>query len=104
MNAKNAVIEMKNDLVAAGYILNVIEETENKITYAVTSNTTQWFETNEMFYLAAYKSDTTNRWNKYLSYTAYGFGVDTTKESNLTYKDMEFQIYMSIKYRAKVSA
>jgi hypothetical protein len=104
MNAKDAVIEMKNDLAAVGYTVNVVEETENKIAYAITSNTTQWFETNEMFFLAAYKSDVTNRWNKYFSYTAYGFGVDTSKESNLTYKDMQFQIHMSIKYRAKVGA
>jgi hypothetical protein len=94
MNAKDAVIEMKNDLAAVGYTVNVVEETD----------TTQWFETNEMFFLAAYKSDVTNRWNKYFSYTAYGFGVDTSKESNLTYKDMQFQIHMSIKYRAKVGA
>jgi hypothetical protein len=91
MNAKDSVIWMKNRLAEAGFIVQVLEETDNKVTYSISNNTDNVWETKQSFYLSAKKYDFTNRWNKYFSYSRDSIS-DHVYRNNLTYNEMNHLI------------
>ena len=87
MNAKDSVVRMKNRLAEAGFVVEVIEETDKQIRYSISNGTDNVWATKETFYLSARKFDLTNRWNKHLSYSRTSIG-DHDYRSNITYSDM----------------
>jgi hypothetical protein len=106
MNAKKQIEYMKNDLIKAGFVMEIVEESEKATTYFFTQNETQWFETRKTFFISATKSDYSNSWRKYLAFTKSGFGINSVDKSNITYSEMwlQIQIVMNDAQFAKVGA
>jgi len=92
MNAKKQIEFMKNDLIKAGFVMQIVEESEKATTYFFSQNDTEWFETRKTFFISASKSDYSNNWRKFLSFTKSGVGIDSVDKSNMTYSEMWLQI------------
>lgn len=99
MNAKSQVARMKETLINAGFVMEIVEESDTKNVYFFTQAETQWFETRKTFFIAASKSEYSNNWRKYLSFTKSGFGDNSVDKSNMTYADMWSEINV-VKYNA----
>jgi hypothetical protein len=95
MNAKDSVVRMKDRLATAGFVVEVVDDREDKISFLVTTDTDNVWATKESFYLGASKFASTNRWNKYFSYTRSSIG-DHKYESNITYSRIYSLINMAI--------
>ena len=96
MNAKDSVVRMKDRLANAGFDVEVVNYSTSKVTYRVTTKTDgNVWATVETFYLGATKLDSTNRWNKFFSYSRCGMS-DNCFETNITYSKMNSLINMAI--------
>jgi hypothetical protein len=87
MNAKDSVVRMKNRLAEVGFVVEVLEESDTKVTYSISNITNNIWETKETFFMGATKFASTNRWNKFLSYSRTSIGNHDYR-SNITYSDM----------------
>lgn len=90
MNAKDKVIKMANRLDEAGFIVTIMCEKDDRISYIVTSEKKyKALGIDKSFYLIASKDNLTNCWSKNISYRSYSNNYDDIIiEANITYAKM----------------
>jgi hypothetical protein len=100
MNAMENVVRIKDALANAGFNVEVVEESATRVAYWITTNTTNIFETRESFYVAASKLNSTNRWNKFFSYSTSTLGLSEfdRNDSNVTYSEIWSRVNAAVRY------